>query len=52
MTLLLPYSEAGLAEKIRLGGAVESEEYTPEGYRLTACVPLSLTNAVQKYLVQ
>ena len=50
--LLLPFSAAGLAERIRLQGAVESEEYTPEGCRLTARVPHSLANAVRDYIIE
>ena len=50
--LLLPFSEAGLAERIRLHGAVESEEYTPEGCRLTARVPHSLASAVRDYIIE
>lgn len=35
VTLLLPYAEGGLAEQCRRDGTVESEDYTPEGVRMT-----------------
>ena len=50
--LLLPFSAAGLADRIRRDGAVESEEYTPEGCRLTARVPHSLAGAVRDYIIE
>ncbi len=50
--LMLPFSEAGLAEQIRRHGAVESEEYTPEGCRLTARLPHSLAEAVRNYIIE
>ena len=49
--LLLPFSKAGLADRVRSVGAVESEEYTPEGYRLTARVPQSMMSDVWDYLI-
>ena len=50
--LLLPFSAANLAERIRSNCAVESEEYTPEGCRLTARVPHFLADAVRDYIVE
>ncbi len=50
--LLLPFSAADLAQRIRTHGAVESEEYTPEGCRLTARVPYSLADAVRNYIIE
>lgn len=49
--LFLPFSEAGLADRIRSAGAVESEEFTPEGYRLTARVPQALVPLVNDYII-
>ncbi len=49
--LLLPFSEASLADRVRTVGAIESEEYTPEGYRLTARVPPSMMSDVWDYLI-
>lgn len=50
--VLLPFTAAGLAERIRAGGAVESEEFTPEGRIMTARVPGSLAAAVRDYLIE
>lgn len=50
--LLLPFSAAGLAERVRLHGAVESEEYTPEGCRLTARVPQALAPLLSDYIIE
>lgn len=49
--LLLPFSEASLADRVRTVGAIESEEYTPEGYRLIARVPPSMMSDVWDYLI-
>ena len=49
--LLLPFSLAGLANRIRLNGAVESEEFTDRGRILTARVPASLAAAVRDYII-
>ena len=48
--LLLPFSEAALAERIRSVGSVESEECTPDGYRFRARVPQSLMSSLWNYL--
>ena len=50
--LLLPFSAAGLAERVRLHGSVESEEYTPEGFRLTARVPQALAPLLTDYMIE
>lgn len=50
--LLLPFSAAGLADRIRLSGAVESEEFTPEGCRLTARVPQNLASLIHDYIIE
>lgn len=49
--LLLPFSAAGLADRIRSSGAVESEEYTPEGCKLTARVPQNLASIIHDYII-
>lgn len=52
MRLLLPFSQTGLEAEIRRNGAVESEEYTEEGYLLTAQVPKDLRGAVKAFVVE
>ena len=48
--LMIPFSQAALADRVRTVGAVESEECTAEGYRFRARVPQSLMSAVWNYL--
>ena len=50
--LLLPYSEAALADRIRSGGTVESEEFTPEGQLLVARVPQNLAEAARPFILE
>lgn len=50
--LLLPFSASGLAERIRSSGTVESEEFTPEGCRLTARVPQNLAPMLRDYIIE
>ncbi len=50
-SLLLPFSQSGLAAQIRRDGAVLHEEYVEEGLRLDAMVPPSLLGAVQEYTI-
>ena len=47
--LLLPFAKSGLAAKLREEGSVLSEEYVPEGLRLTAQVGARLYALVQEY---
>lgn len=47
--LLLPFAKSGLAAKLREEGAVLSEEYVPEGLRLTARVDGRLYAPVKEY---
>ena len=47
--LLLPFSKSGLAARLREEGAVLSEEYVPEGLRLTARVSDRLYAAVREF---
>lgn len=47
--LLLPFSKTGLAAGLRQEGAVLSEEYTPEGLRLTARLDERLFGPVKEF---
>ena len=49
--LLLPFSQSGLAARIRRNGAVFSEEYTENGLRLSAQVGPELLAAVKEYQI-
>lgn len=49
MTLLLPFSEAGLLAKIRQNGKIFSEEYTDSGIKVDALVDIRLINAAMEY---
>ncbi|HBT63271.1 MAG TPA: GTPase HflX [Ruminococcaceae bacterium] len=51
VTLLFPYSKGALAEQCRRDGAVESDEYTPEGNRMTATIGLRLLELCKDYIV-
>ncbi len=50
--LLLPFDAAGLAERIRTRGAVESEEFTPEGCVMTVRVPRGMAAAMRSYIIE
>lgn len=50
--LLLPFSQAGLAARIRKEGEIQKEEYVPEGLALTASIPPELLSAVEPYRVE
>lgn len=47
--LLLPFAKSGLAAKLREEGAVLSEEYVPDGLRLTARVDQRLYGPVKEF---
>ncbi len=47
--LLIPFSEGALAERCRREGAVEREEYTPEGIRMTVVLGSRMLNLVKEY---
>ncbi len=49
VTLLLPFSKGALAEECRRDGAVESEEYVPEGLRMTVTLGLRLLDLTKEY---
>lgn len=50
VTLLLPFSQGALAEQCRREGAVEREEYVPDGLSMTVTLGVRLLNAVQDYI--
>lgn len=51
MTLLLPFDQGALAAECRRDGAVESEEYVPEGLRMTVTLGVRLLNRTLPYQV-
>ena len=50
--LLLPFAESGLEAEIRRSGTVESEEYTENGFMLTASIPPGLSGALSRYIIE
>ena len=50
--LLFPFSEGALAERCRKEGAVEYEEYVPEGLRMTVTLGASLLDATAAYVYE
>ena len=51
VTVLLPFSEGALAERCRREGRVESDEYTPDGVRMTVTLGMRLLGAVEPYIL-
>ncbi len=49
VTLLFPFSEGALAEQCRKEGAVEDEEYVPEGLRMTVTLGTRLLELTARY---
>lgn len=49
VTLLFPFSEGALAERCRKEGAVEYEEYVPEGLRMTVTLGSRLLELTARY---
>ncbi len=49
MEILLPFSQSGLAARIRGEGRVEEEEYLPEGLRMRVSVPEKLAGGLREY---
>ena len=49
VTLLFPFSEGALAERCRKEGAVEQEEYVPEGLRMTVTLGVPLLDITEQY---
>ena len=52
VNLLFPFSEGALAERCRKEGAVEYEEYVPEGLRMTVTLGASLLDATAAYVYE
>lgn len=52
VTLVLPYNKWALAEQCRRDGAVESEEFTPEGVRMTATIGMRMLELCKDYIVE
>lgn len=51
VTLLFPFSKGALAEQCRREGAVESDEYTSEGIRMTVTLGVRLLELVKDYII-
>ncbi|MBQ7090219.1 MAG: GTPase HflX [Clostridia bacterium] len=51
VTMLIPYRQGALAERCRREGAVESEEYTPEGIKMTATIGGKELRDAQAYIL-
>lgn len=49
VTLLFPFSEGALAERCRKEGAIEYEEYVPEGLRMTVTIGAQLLDLTAPY---
>lgn len=52
VTLLLPFREGGLAQACREEGAVEVEEYQPDGLRMIVTLGLRMLHLVEPYIVE
>lgn len=50
--LLLPFSEGALAEQCRREGAVDQEEYLPEGLSMTVTLGARMLHAVKSYIAE
>jgi len=49
--LMLPFSQGAIAARIRNEGAVEEEEYKPEGLYMRAIIDVALLSQVEKWLI-
>lgn len=49
--LLIPFSAGAIAARIRKEGAVEEEEYRPEGLYMKATVEMSLLDTIKDYII-
>ena len=49
--VMLPFSQGALAARIRNEGAVEEEEYRPEGLYMRAIIDVALLSQVEEYLL-
>ena len=52
VSLLLPFCEGALAQACRTDGAVEFEEYVPEGLKMTVTLGMRMLDAVKDYIVE
>jgi GTP-binding protein HflX len=50
--LLLPFTESGLEAEIRRNGSVESEEYTEDGFMMTASIPPGLSDVLGRFIIE
>lgn len=50
--LLIPFSAGAIAARIRNEGAVEEEEYRPEGLYMRAIVEMSLLDTIKDYILE
>ena len=50
--LLIPFSMGAIAARIRNEGAVEEEEYLPEGLYMRAIVEMSLLDTIKEYIIE
>lgn len=50
--LLIPFSAGAIAARIRNEGAVEEEEYRPEGLYMRAIVEISLLDTIKDYIIE
>ena len=49
--LMLPFSQGAIAARIRNEGAVEEEEYKPEGLYMRAIIDIALISQVEEWLI-
>ena len=49
--LMLPFSQGAIAARIRNEGAVEEEEYKPEGLYMRAIIDIAMLSQVEEYLI-
>lgn len=49
--LMLPFSQGAIAARIRNEGAVEEEEYKPEGLYMRAIIDVALLSQVEEWLI-
>ena len=52
VTVLIPYRDGALSELCRREGAVESEEFVPEGCRMTVTLGSRLLSMVEEYILE
>ena len=50
--LLIPFSAGAIAARIRNEGAVEEEEYRPEGLYMRAIVEIALLDSIKDYIIE